>query len=229
MKYLKLLLAPLCILLFFVAVGFLWKLFNFPSEEQLIPIIKSYFDTYGILLVFIASILESAFVLGVYAPGGLVIFLGVIFSAGDPYRAGIIVLSVILGFLVGFTFDFYVGKFGWYRFLSHFGFGKTLEKTKQRIQKYGLSIPWLLYHNPDTGSFVATAYGILKFSYKKFLSISIFPIIFWCIFWGVLAYVLGMDALKIMGYKTLVVILLVWIIARIIETKIGEMKDLKKL
>lgn len=224
MKYLKLLIAPLCVLAFFALLGFLWKFFNFPPEEQLIPIIKTFFDTYGIALVFVSAILESAFIVGVYAPGGLVIFLGVIFSAGDPLRVVFVVLSVIVGFLIGFTIDFYIGRFGWYKLFLHFGFGKILEMTKARIQKYGLSVPWLAYHNPDTGSFVATAYGMLRFSYRSFFAKSVLPIIAWCSFWGVLAYILGMNALEIMGYKTLVVIIGVWVIARIIEMKLAERK-----
>lgn len=227
MKYLKLLIAPLCILAFFGALGLLWKHLNLPPEEELIPIIKSYFDTYGILLVFIAAILESAFIVGVYAPGGLVIFLGVIFSAPDPCRAILVVLSVIVGFLIGFTVDYFVGRFGWYRFFLHLGFGKMLEKTKERIGKYGLSVPWFAYHNPDTGSFVATTYGILKFTYRHFFFTSILPIIAWCAFWGILAYTLGMNALEIMGYKTLVVIMLVWVIARIVEVKIEERRNVR--
>jgi membrane protein DedA with SNARE-associated domain len=221
-KYLRLIIAPLCILVFFVAVGFLWKLLDLPPQEQLIPIIQSYFDTYGILLVFISSIIESAFIIGVYAPGGLVIFLGVIFSAGDPVRAALVVGSVMIAFLIGFTIDFYIGRYGWYKFFTRFGFGSVLEKTKQRIQKYGISIPWLMYHNPDTGSFVATAYGILQYKYRQFLLISILPVIVWCAIWGSVAYVLGMNALNVMGYKTLIFILLVWIIARIIEVKLQE-------
>ena len=224
-KYLKLLIAPLCVLAVFVILGLVWKLFHLPSEDQLIPMIKSYFDTYGVLLVFIASILESAFVIGIYAPGGLVIFLGVIFSAGDPFRAIAVVLSVVLGFIIGFTFDFYIGKFGWYKLFLHFGFGKILEKTQVQIQKYGLSVPWLGYHNPDVGSIVATAYGILNFSYLDFLKNSILPILAWCTFWGILAYFLGMNALKVMGYRTLFIILGVWVIARIIEVKIEERKN----
>lgn len=225
MKYAKLLIIPLCVLGVFVLLGLLWNLFNLPPENELIAIIKSYFDTYGILLVFIASILESAFVIGVYAPGGMVIFLGVIFSAGDPFKAVLVVLSVVLGFLIGFTFDFYIGKLGWYKLFLHFGFGKILEKTQVQIQKYGLSVPWLGYHNPDVGSIVATAYGILNFSYWDFLKKSILPILAWCTFWGVLAYFLGMSALEVMGYRTLFIIIGVWIIARIIEVKIEERRS----
>ncbi len=223
-KYGKLLIGPLCILGLILLIDFSWTLLNLPSEKELIPIIKTYFDSYGILIVFLAAIFESAFVLGVYAPGGLVIFLGVIFSIGNPWKAVFVVASVITGFLIGFTIDFYLGRYGWYKFLIHFGLQKTLDSTKEKIEKYGQSTAWVAYHHPDLGSLVATSYGILQFSYKKFMTISVLPVTLWCIFWGTLAYFLGEKALQIMGYKTLFIILGVWIIARIIEVKILEKK-----
>lgn len=218
-KYLRLLTAPVCILIIFLILGQIWKLFHFPPQEELIPIVKSFFDVYGVLVVLVAAIIESAFVFGVYAPGGLVIFLGVIFSIGNPYQAIFVVISAIVGFLIGFTIDFYIGKFGWYRLLLHFGFEKILERTKIRAEKYRLSTPWLFYHHPDTGSFLATTYGILNFSYKTFFLKTLPPVIVWCTFWGLLAYKIGMSIMSAMGYKTLVIILLVWVIARIIEVK----------
>lgn len=223
-KFLRLAVVPLAVLALFSLIGLAWKILDLPSEGEMVSVIRSYFDTYGILLVFVSSIIESAFIVGVYAPGGLVIFLGVILSGGDPLRALMTVASVVFGFLIGFSFDFYIGRIGWYRFLLHFGFGKVLETTKVRIGKYGLSVPWLGYHNPDTGSVVATAYGILGLSYRDFLKKSIGPIIAWCVFWGFIAYFLGMSALQIMGYKALAVIVGVWIVARIIESVIEEKK-----
>lgn len=225
MKYLKLLVLPFCVLFAFLIIGSLWKLLNLPPQEELIPIIRTFFDTYGIALVFLSAVLESAFVVGFYAPGGLVIFLGVIFSAGNPVHAALVVLSVIAGFIVGFTIDFFIGRFGWYKIFLHLGFRNALEQAKRKVSTYQISTPWIAYHNPDIGSFVATAYGILGFSYREFLAKSILPIAAWCIFWGIIASWLGMYALQIMGYKTLVVIVAVWSIARIIEKRLEPVCD----
>ena len=226
-KYLKILITPAILLVIVLVLDLTWKQLNLPPEEELIPIIKTYFDLYGIWLVFTAAILESAFVIGVYAPGGLVIFLGVIFSIGSPLRAILVVSSVIVGFVIGFTFDYLLGKYGWYKALLHFGFGKGIEAAKTRIEKFGMSTAWLGYHHPDFGSFIATAYGILGYNYRRFITTSLPPIAAWCAFWGILAYVLGEQALKLLGYRMLLVILGVWIVARFIEVKLAERKELK--
>lgn len=221
-KYLKILIAPLCILALIILTGLMWKLFNFPSQKELIPIIKNYFDTYGIWLVLIAAIVESGFVLGIYAPGGLVIFLGVIFSIGDPLRAIFVVATVILGFIIGFTVDFFLGRYGWYKFLIHFGLEKALLKVKERVEKYNISTAWLGYHHPDVGSLIATTYGILQYSYKKFLLITLPAVIAWSALWGFIAYIFGDKVLTMMGYKMLFIILGVWIVVRIVEVRMKE-------
>lgn len=224
-KYFNILVGPLLILFLFFLVGFVWKLFNFPPQEELIPLVKNYFDTYGMWLVFISAIIESGFVIGVYAPGGLIIFLGVIFSIGDPAKAIWIVLSVIIGFVIGFTSDFFLGKYGWYKFLLHFGFDKALSKMKEKIEKYRISTAWVSYNDPNLGSLFATTCGILQYSYKKFLFITVPAVIVWCTFWGTIAYVFGDGALKLLGYKVIYIILGVWIIARFVELKLEEKKN----
>lgn len=227
-KYLKILIAPALVLIAILLLDLLWKKLNLPPEEKLIPVIKSYFDSYGILVVFLASVVESAFVLGIYAPGGLVIFLGVMFSVGNPLHAILVVGSVILGFVIGFTIDYILGRYGWYKMFLHFGLDKALMKTRERVEKYGMSTAWVGYHHPDLGSLVATTYGILNYSYRRFLTLTLPPVVAWCAFWGVLAYVLGDNALQLIGYKMLLVILGVWIIARLIELKVSQKKNLSR-
>lgn len=223
-EYLKILTAPILIALFVFVLGIFWKMLNLPPQEELIPIINNYFDKYGILLVFISAIIESGFVLGVYLPGGLVIFLGVIFSIGEPLQAILIVIAVIIGFMIGFSIDFFLGKYGWYKIFLHFGFEKALIKTRERLEKYNLSTVWFGYHHPDVGSLVSTTHGIMQYSFKKFILITLPPVIAWSIFWGTLAYILGNKVLGFIGYKTLLVILGVWIIARIVELKLEKTK-----
>ncbi|MDB5260399.1 MAG: DedA family protein [Candidatus Nomurabacteria bacterium] len=218
-RYLEILVAPLCVLLLFIIVGLIWNGLNLPPQQELMITIKDYFNSYGIWLVFLASILEAAFVVGAYMPGSLVIFLGVILSIGNPIKAILVVLSVIVGFLIGFSIDFILGRYGWYKLLAHFGFKKAIESTKIRIQKYGYSIPWIGYHNPDLGSLVATSYGILNYNYKKFLLITVPPVMAWCAFWGFITYIFGNSIFNILGYKTLIIVLVVWVAVRIVEVR----------
>jgi membrane protein DedA with SNARE-associated domain len=223
-KYISILKGPLIILALVTFISLGWNIFDLPPEGELIPMIKNVFDVYRVPIVFVSAIIESAFVVGLYAPGGLVIFLGVIFSVGDPLRALLVVMSVIIGFMIGFTIDFYLGRYGWYTLFTHFGLRGAIQKTKERIANYGLSVPWVGYHHPDLGSLIATCYGILQYTYKRFVLLSFAPVAAWCIFWGTLAYILGEHALEIMSYKSLLIVLGIWILIRIIEIRMSERK-----
>lgn len=227
-KYLRILIAPVCLLLLVLLIGVVWKVLNLPPEEELISLIKVFFEKYGVGVVLVSAILESGFVVGIYAPGGLVIFLGVIFSIGNPWQAVWVVASAVLGFLIGYSIDFFLGKYGWYRFLVHIGLGNSIEKTKERIKRYGISTAWIGYHDPNLGSLVSTAYGTLQYSYTTFLMNTFLPVLMWCTFWGIIAYTFGNDALTLMGYETLFIIIGVWIIARVIEVRFFEESTLKK-
>lgn len=218
-KYLEILVVPTLYIAFIVGLSFMWSLFHLPPPEVFLPVMERYFDQYGVLIVFTAAIIESAFVVGSWVPGSIVIFMGVVFSAGNPTQALLVVLAVIVGFIIGFTLDYYLGKYGWYKLIAHFGFTQGIENTKKRIQKFGVSIPWLGYHSPDLGSFIATSYGILGYSYKQFLIRTIPPVIFWCGFWGATTYTLGEKFLAILGWKILAIILVIWVLARFIEVR----------
>ena len=81
---------------------------------------------YGVWLVLVAAIAESALVVGAYAPGSMVIFLGVILSVGNiPLTVAVVTVTAI-GFMVGFSLDYMLGRYGWYKLFMHLGFEKSL-------------------------------------------------------------------------------------------------------
>ena len=221
-KYIKALIIPFVLLCFILSVGLLWNVLGLPDKDAFILIIKKYFETYGVWLVLLAAIAESALVLGAYAPGSMVIFLGVILSVGNPPLAVAVVTATAFGFMIGFSFDYMLGRYGWYKLFMHLGFEKSLIKTKNRLEKYKYSMPWIGYSNPDLGSLVATSYGILGFTYFKFIKVSLLPNIIWCMFWGIAVYMLGDNALSVMGYKAALIFIAVLAIARVVEVKYIE-------
>lgn len=75
-KYLEILIIPIVYIIFALCIGYTWKFLHLPSPEVFIPIMKEYFDQYGILIVFLAALIESAFVVGSWVPGSVVIFMG---------------------------------------------------------------------------------------------------------------------------------------------------------
>ncbi|MES2223966.1 MAG: VTT domain-containing protein [Patescibacteria group bacterium] len=223
-EYTKLLLVPLGLLVIYLTMAFLWKVFGLPSDDQMIPIVKDYFNHYGILIVFLGALIEGFFIIGQYFPGGFIIFLGVISSVGDIPRAVAVVSVTSLAFFIAYTLNYFVGKYGWYKVLLKFGFGHSLLTAKGKLEKQGLNAVIFSYWEPNLASIIATAAGTLNISLRKFSAYSLFGIVIWNIFWGVLVYTLGDNALKIIGIKYVLVIFGVWILILLLKKFISGRK-----
>lgn len=208
---------PLFIIGFFLVLILLWKIFKLPPEEELIEMTRGYFEHYGLITVFLAAIIEGALLAGWYVPGGLVIFLGVILSH-SPKQAVFSVLLTIAGFLVAYIFNFFVGKYGWYKILLKFGVRNSLEKAQEKFSRYGFKTIYISYWEPNLASLVSTAAGIAQASLKKFLLTSIIATVLWCTFWGTTTFIFGKQILNYLG-GIFFGVMIIWIIYIIIKHK----------
>lgn len=224
-EYLKILSVPLGLLAVFLSMSLIWKVFGLPTDDEMVFIVKSYFDNYGLWIVFIGALIEGFFILGQYFPGGFVIFLGVISSVGDVPRAVSTVLITSLSFFIAYTLNYFIGKYGWYKLLQKFGFGHSIEKAKEKLSNQGLNAVIFGYWEPNLASIIATSAGIMKINFVKFTLYSLSGILLWNMFWGVLVYSLGESALKIIGLKYVLIIFGVWAVVLILKNYFSK-KDL---
>ena len=216
-KLIGVLSVPCILLVLYLAFWLIWRLLDLPADESLIALIGEYFRRYGLWVVFVSSLIEGFFILGQYFPGGLVIFLGVISAGKDTARAMEVVMIVSLAFFVSYTLNYLVGKYGWYKLLVKFGLSHSLEEAQRKLQKHGLSAVVFSYWEPNLASITATAAGILKIPLAKFSLISGVGIVMWNTFWGTLVFNLGKEALKITGFKYVLVIFCVWVVFLLVK------------
>lgn len=201
---------PLILIAVFVSLILIWEIFDLPPDAVLIEMVKGYFIKYGIITVFLASLVEGMLLVGVYLPGGMVIFLGVLTSLGDPERATLSVVMTILGLGLAYIFNYFLGKHGWYKILVKFGMKQSLLDAEVNLQKHHERAIYMSYWQPNLASFVSTASGILRTDFKKFALHSIFATILWCTFWGTTAYLLGDKVLTYLG-PVFFIVMLIWI------------------
>ena len=218
---LKKIVLPLIFLGVAVSLFFVWKIFNLPPQEKLIEIARSYFDAYGLITIFISSILEGVLLVGWYYPGSLVIFLGVIFAGHDAVRVTEVISVVTAGFFIAYALNFSLGKYGWDRGLLVLGLREALERAQRRLANYGLRVIFLTYWHPNLAGLTSTAAGILHIPFKKFFFYSCISAILWNIFWGSLVYFLGEQALTLIGFRFVLIILGIWILVRIFSEKLN--------
>ena len=223
---LKTLSIPLIIVVFSLAYNILWEILNWPKGDELIALITDFFNKYGLWVVFVCSILESSVVVGNYFPGGVVIFLGVISAGANIPKVVLIVAIVCAGFSIGYTIDYLLGKYGWYKLLTKFGMGQQIETAKARLEKHSFKAIAASYWEVNLASITATAAGILKIDFKRFFLESTIALIILNIIWGILVASLGKNALKLLfNWKYIIPIVSVWILVLVVIEYIKHKKN----
>jgi membrane protein DedA with SNARE-associated domain len=188
---LKALSIPLTLLVIYITYTILWRAFGLPSVQELTQLIKHSFDTYGLWIVLGASFIEGLLLLGQYFPGGFVIFLGVISARGDVPRAIEVVLIVDLAFFIAYIVNYVAGKYGWYKLFVKFGLKESMDKAEQKVAKHAFFAFMANYWDTNLASVVATAAGVLKLPFSKFLGYSTIGILVWNTVWGFVVYFVG--------------------------------------
>ncbi len=194
----ELFILPVLFIILFLSLQYGWSAIGLPTQDEMIVKVQSFFALYGLWMIFISSFLEAMLFIGWYFPGSLVIFLGVASTTGNPEKAVQTVLAVCAGMLLGYIFNYLLGKFGWYKVLIKFGFKDELLKIEKRVQDKGMIGAFFFYVMPGMGCLLSTAFGVLKFNFFKFLSFTALMVFFWNILWGVLVYHFGMSVFKLL-------------------------------
>ena len=213
--YVKLLSVPILFLIIYSTMFFSWGIFNFPAPEELVLLVRGWFDEYGFPALLLSSFLEGIMLIGAYFPGLIVIFLGVLVSE-TPVEAVTAVSVSTVGLITAHIFNYFLGRYGWYKILVKLGAKSAIERSKDRLEKKGaVAIP-LSYWLPSIGALTNTAAGIIRFPFRKFLAYSVLSSIFWYSTVGLVVYLIGDSALSVAtggGKGTLIVylVIVVWI------------------
>lgn len=217
---LKLLSIPLILMGIYLSMYAIWRVFDLPRDEHLLAVVKGWFLEYGLWIVFLGALIEGFLLLGQYFPGGFIIFIGVI-SAGSNIPSVIRVVSVVcLAFFISYTLNYLVGKYGWYKLLAKLGLAQSIEESKDKLTKQGLNVIFFSYWEPNLASLTATAAGILHVPLVWFSLYSAVGIILWNTFWGALVYNLGESAIKLVGFKYILIVFLIWAIFLILKNRL---------
>lgn len=178
---------------------YLFIRFFFPGLlvfNNLLTTLETLYAQYGIYIIFIAGVAESIFLLNMFVPGSIIILLGAVLAARGAISLQAVIIVGTTGLLLGYSFNYFVGSFGWYRLLSKKRIFKLVEAAEKRIKKQETFIIFLSGFNPNALSVVSMASGILKIDFRRFITKVTITQICWSTFWGILFYVFGIVMLK---------------------------------
>lgn len=203
--------APLLGACFLLVIYLAWQWFDLPPREVFIEYLRGLIAQYGYVVVFFGALIESLLVVGWYFPGSLIIFISVIF-APTPLAAAISVAIVTMALWLGYTLNFFLGRYGWYKLLVQFGVKTYIDEAKEKLSKYGIFAVLTSYWSPGLASFISTAAGVLHFPTFKFLLYSLIAVVMWNTFWGILVYHIGEQALNMfLSWPFMVFVIVLWI------------------
>jgi len=215
-RALKIAAFPLAVLAAFGLLYAIWVALDLPPEETLAQIAKAWLDRYGVVIVLISAYLEGLLLIGWYWPGNLVIVLALIFAAPQPARFMLVAATAGSGLFAAYVTNFFAGKYGWYRVLIAFGLREPLENAQRRLTKYGLSAIFTTYWQANIASCISTAAGILQFPPARFLLYSLIAEALWVMFWASVIFFLGSAALALVGFRMILILIMLWIAGRFI-------------
>lgn len=191
------LILQICFFVFIYVLIFIFLRNKIPNASQMIGYAEEVYGVYGYYLIFLGALLEGTFIVGFYIPGSFIVFLGVSLARLGITSFPWVIFFGTLGLCFGYSINYCLGRFGWYRIIEGFGFEKQIGSAKNKLKHhYNKALFWG-YIMPSTGSMLSTASGILKVPFKEFIFKSILIQIFWSLLLGGLAYIFGMTFIYI--------------------------------
>lgn len=178
-------------LLYFSAAGFfalflsLYALFGLPSPYELSVLGQKLYESYGLLALCIAAMMEGLFMVNIYIPGSFVIVLSVYLSDKTPSSLLSIALITWCGFFISSVINYILGATGGYRALLFLGKKGALEKMRAWMERNGSRAMFLSAIHPNFQAFVMVSSGITRQPVARTLAASAISLAFWVPLWTV--------------------------------------------
>ena len=195
-KLFRYLALPLIVLVVYLGLVFLLRKIGFPAPEQIIAFTQTYYERYGYWVVLAGALGEGTLLINWYLPGSIVVALGIVFARAAGLNIFLMFSLVVLGFFLTAILNYVLGRYGWYHVFLKLGLKGPLDNVQAKVEDKGLKILFTTYVHPNFGALAATAAGILRLSFSKFLLFSLISITVWNSLWTVLFYYFGSFLLR---------------------------------
>jgi len=169
--------------------------------------LDSLLATYGYLAVFVFVGVES---IGIPVPGETMLVTAAIY-AGTTGRLSIfwVIVASAAGAILGDNIGYVIGRTGGYRLVKRYGRYIRLEENRLRLgqylfQKHGSKVVFFGRFISVLRIFAAFLAGVNQMHWRRFLIFNAAGGIVWSTLYGVAAYLLGQQLLRLSGRVDLV-------------------------
>lgn len=179
-----------------------------PTPAEILNSFGKFYQKYGYEIITASSLTESLIGVGIFAPGGAALALGVIFARTGETNLILVIVFAVLGAMIGYTIDYFLGYYGFSNFLSKSRLGKHIGFEKSRSSKISRKAMFLAYFYGNIGAFMSLTLGSLKYPFRKFFLVALISTIFWASFWSLLIFALGDIVITVLSRYIFIVIIL---------------------
>jgi membrane protein DedA with SNARE-associated domain len=173
--------------------------------------LDSLLATYGYLAVFIFVGVES---IGIPVPGETMLVTAAIY-AGTTGRLSIVgvIIASSAGAIVGDNIGYVIGRTGGYRLLKRYGRYIRLDQNRLRLgqylfRKHGPKVVFFGRFISVLRIFAAFLAGVNQMHWRRFLLFNALGGIIWSTLYGVAAYLLGQQLVRLSGEVDLILAIL---------------------
>lgn len=150
-----------------------------PPLADVVLLLESFFQTYGLPVVLLTSVLENITYLNAYLPGSVVILTAMALTNGDPLLGFYTFLAIHIGANGGYQISYVLGKI-----LGKESFLPPPPKARW-IQAFGT------YWHPHLASLTSTFMGQHNVPWRTFTATAFSTSLVYNILWAVLIYNVG--------------------------------------
>ena len=162
-----------------------------PSESIILNWLQTAYQTYGYAIIFIFSLLEGIFVVGMFVPGTAIVIFGATLAGKGMMVLPFVIAAGVSGLLSGSMLSYWLGKVGWKRLLPKIpGASRMLQKV-QDWHGEAWWITFVSFASTGIGSAITTGAGIVRVPFRKFVLFVLLAHLFWVSVWAITAYVFG--------------------------------------
>lgn len=223
----KLAALPLVLIISTVIFIVIYKMMGLPATPALIKIARSALDEHGYPLVFVSSIIETIPPVNLYFPGSVVIVVSVAHSKTGAINPLIVLSLIELAFVIAYLGNYFIGRYGVYRYLLNCGLGPSIDNAKIKIERHGLSWLRLTCIHPNLGAISSIASGILRIPLRRFFLNMTLAVLIWNTFFGIVVYVYGEAVFEMLDLRWLLLLLFVWFLLNLAKGFYKKHKEMR--
>lgn len=153
---------PLFMVVNLLAIVFFGPWLGLPEINVIISILRQWFSQYGLAIILLTGFIEALFMVGIYLPGSVAIFLGILVYAHSPAMLWLLTLYCWLSFMAAMCFNYALGYCGLYKIFNFLGAEIAIQQMKKTLNRWGRYLFLPASVHPNYLSVLVTCCGLVK-------------------------------------------------------------------